>query len=480
MPGTNPTPYQPMRAPRGAEISCRGWQQEAALRLLMNSLDPEVAERPEELVPCGAIGRVARDWEALRAIAASLRRLGDDETLLVQSGAAAEVRGTSGEAPRVLIEGPGWGYAGTRGALATAYEIFAGAARRHFGGTLAGRLVICSGMGGTGGALSPAATALGAAFLGIDADSEAVKRRVKAGYCDLLVNSLDEALRILKNAVRTRQASSVGLTGNCADVLPALAKRGVVPDLLTDQTPAGEHSGEYLPQGLSFEQAAELRLRDEVTYRRRIVHSIAAHVRAILDLQKLGALAFEFGNGIGHAARDAARERGGDAAEAITDGIAEFLGPRYRQGYVPTLWVALSGEAADIAHLDEIILPLVASDETAAAEIELARRLPRFHGLPARAVWLRAADRGAVASQCNQLVPAGLSGPVALMGGYHGAEASIPYPPTGTARGWPPSAVLQALSGACWAALENRTGKILHLIHWCVVLNGKAEVEGRI
>ncbi len=280
--------YQPVRAPRGSALSCKGWQQEAALRMLMNNLDPEVAEKPEDLIVYGGRGKAARNWNCYHAIVASLRSLENDETLLVQSGKPVGIFRTHSYAPRVLIANSNlvghwsdwkhfdeldraglmmygqmtagsWIYIGSQGILQGTYETFAAAARQHFGGDLAGKLVVTGGMGGMGGAQPLAATLNGAAFLGIDVDPERIKRRVKMGYCDVMVNDLDEALRILKNAVRKREATSVGLTGNCADILPELARRGVVPDLLTDQTSAHDPIGGYIPQGLDVAQAAELR-----------------------------------------------------------------------------------------------------------------------------------------------------------------------------------------------------------------------------
>jgi len=321
------TGYQPVRAPRGAAISCKSWQQEGALRMLMNNLDPEVAEKPEELIIYGGRGKAARNWKCFHAIVASLRALENDETLLVQSGKPVGIFRTHSYAPRVLIANSNlvghwsdwthfdeldraglmmygqmtagsWIYIGTQGILQGTYETFAAAGRKHFVGDLAGKLIASGGMGGMGGAQPLAATLNGAAFLGIDVDPERIKRRVKTGYCDVMVNDLDEALRILKNAVRKREATSVGLVGNCADVVPELARRGVVPDLLTDQTSAHDPVGGYIPQGLDVAQAAELRNADPVAYRKRALESIGKHVEGMLALQKLGSVTFDYGNNI--------------------------------------------------------------------------------------------------------------------------------------------------------------------------------------
>ena len=319
--------YQPVRAPRGATLFCKGWQQEAAMRMLMNNLDPEVAEKPEDLIVYGGRGKAARNWNCYHAIVASLRSLESDETLLVQSGKPVGIFRTHSYAPRVLIANSNlvghwsdwkhfdeldraglmmygqmtagsWIYIGSQGIVQGTYETFAAAARQHFKGDLAGKLVVSGGMGGMGGAQPLAATLNGAAFLGIDVDPEQIKRRVKTGYCDVMVNDLDEALRILKNAVRKKEATSVGLVGNCADVIPELARRGVLPDLLTDQTSAHDPIGGYIPQGLDVAQAVELRKTDAAGYEKRSLESIARHVEGMLALQKMGAVTFDYGNNI--------------------------------------------------------------------------------------------------------------------------------------------------------------------------------------
>src|SRR5215475_311102 len=301
----------PFRAARGTQISCKGWQQEAALRMLMNNLDPDVAEKPEDLVVYGGTGKAARNWESFHAIVRSLKDLAADETLLVQSGKPVAVFRTHEYAPRVLLcnsnlvghfnnweefneldraglmmygqmTAGSWIYIGTQGILQGTYETFAAAARQHFGGDLSGKLVVSGGMGGMGGAQPLAATMNGAAFLGIDIDPERIKKRLKTGYCDVMVTSLDEALRILKNAVRTKEATSVGLVGNCADLIPEMAKRGVVPDVLTDQTSAHDPIGGYVPNGMTLQAALELRKTNPVDYRKRSIAARGEHVRGML------------------------------------------------------------------------------------------------------------------------------------------------------------------------------------------------------
>src|SRR5713101_3778745 len=317
----------PFRAARGTEISCKGWQQEAALRMLMNNLDPEVAEKPEDLVVYGGTGKAARNWECFHAIVKSLRGLANDETLLVQSGKPVGIFRTHEYAPRVLLcnsnlvghwnnwdkfhefdraglmmygqmTAGSWIYIGTQGILQGTYETFAAAAKKHFGGDLKGKLVVSGGIGGMGGAQPLAATMNGAAFLGIDVDPERIKKRLKTGYIDVMVTSLDEALRILKNAVRKGEATSVGLVGNCADLIPELAKRGVVPDLLTDQTSAHDPIGGYVPNKMTLAAALELRERNPDEYKKHALAAIAQHVCGMLDLQKLGAVTFDYGNNI--------------------------------------------------------------------------------------------------------------------------------------------------------------------------------------
>src|SRR5579862_1895348 len=412
------TSYAPVRAPRGTELSCQGWQQEAALRMLMNCLDPEVAERPSELIVGAGVARPVRDGESFHAIAASLRELGNDQTLLVQSGAPAGVVPLQSSAPRVFMAGasvPGsvaaWTYTGSQLALLVAHETFGAVALRRFGGTLAGRLVIAGGMGGAGGAQALAATLHGAAFLGIDVDPERIKRRVKTGYCDLMVNDVDEALRILKNAVRRREAASVGLVGNCADVIPALAHRGVVPDLITDRTSAHDPVNGYIPNRQTIAQADDLRRRDPQEYRRRALDSIAAHVRGILEMRRLGAVAFDFGNGIGALA----------CGQGVTDAcdlpgfVAEYLQPALAEGYSPLQWVALSGDASDLARADRLAVELFPENDRLRAWLALAKRRLRPQGLPARAAWLSAAERSAFGIALNERVARGeLQAPVVL------------------------------------------------------------------
>src|ERR1700734_1022076 len=418
--------YTPIRAPRGTNISCKGWPQEAAMRMLMNNLDEEVAERPRDLVVYGGTGRAARSWEAYHAIVASLKSLANDETLLVQSGKPVGIFRTHPYAPRVLIANSNlvghwsnwkhfdeldraglmmygqmtagsWIYIGTQGILQGTYETFAAAGRKHFKGDLAGKLIASGGMGGMGGAQPLAATLNGAAFLGIDVDPERIKRRVKTGYCDVMVNNLDEALRILKNAVRKREATSVGLVGNCADVIPELARRGVVPDLLTDQTSAHDPIGGYIPQGLDVAQADELRKSDPDAYRKRSLESMAKHVEGMLALQKLGSITFDYGNNI----RTFAFEQGVKNAYDFPGFLPAYIRPLFCEGRGPFRWAALSGEPSDIATTDAAILDLFPQNEALARWIRMAQEKVHFQGLPARICWLGYGERDLAGQRFN-------------------------------------------------------------------------------
>src|ERR1700724_3436319 len=428
----SPTNKGPFKSPRGTEITCKGWQQEAALRMLMNNLDPEVAEKPEDLVVYGGTGRAARNWECFHAIVRSLRELAADETLLVQSGKPIGILTQHEYAPRVVLcnsnlvgqwdnwdkfneldragltmygqmTAGSWIYIGTQGILQGTYETFASVAKKHFAGDLAGKLVVTGGMGGMGGAQPLAATMNGAAFLGIDVDPERIKRRVKAGYCDVMVTSLDEALRILKNAVRKREATSVGLVGNCADLIPELAKRGVLPDLLTDQTSAHDPLNGYVPNGMTLEAALELRQRDPQGYQEKSLDAMARHVEGMLRLQKMGAVTFDYGNNI----RTFAFQRGVKNAYDFPGFVPAYIRPLFCEGRGPFRWVALSGEPSDIAVTDDLILEMFPDNHILRRWIDLARRRIKFQGLPARICWLGYGERAEFGLAMNDLVKKG-------------------------------------------------------------------------
>jgi urocanate hydratase len=483
----------PFRAPRGTELSCKGWQQEAALRMLLNNLDPEVAEKPEDLVVYGGTGKAARNWDCFHAIVKSLRALENDETLLVQSGKPVAVFRTHDYAPRVLLcnsnlvghwnnwekfnefdraglmmygqmTAGSWIYIGTQGILQGTYETFAAAARKHFASDLTGKLVVTGGMGGMGGAQPLAATMNGAAFLGIDVDPERIKRRVKTGYCDVMVTSLDEALRILKNAVRKGEAASVGLVGNCADVIPELAKRGVVPDVLTDQTSAHDPIGGYVPNGMTLDAAIALREKDPQEYRKHSLAAMARHVQGMLDLQKLGAVTFDYGNNI----RTFAFEHGVKNAYDFPGFVPAYIRPLFCEGKGPFRWAALSGEASDIARTDQLVLEMFPQNEHLARWIKLAQKRVKFQGLPSRICWLGYGERDKFGLALNDLVAKGeLKAPV-VIGRDHldcGSVAS-PYRETeamldgsDAIADWPLlNALVSAASGASWVSIHNGGG----------------------
>jgi urocanate hydratase len=483
----------PFKSPRGRQISCKGWQQEAAMRMLMNNLDPEVAEKPDDLVVYGGTGKAARNWECFHAIVRSLKELAADETLLVQSGKPVAVFRTHEYAPRVLLcnsnlvghwnnwerfneldraglmmygqmTAGSWIYIGTQGILQGTYETFAAVAAKHFSGDLAGKLVVTGGMGGMGGAQPLAATMNGAAFLGIDVDPERIKRRVKTGYCDVMVTNLEEALRILKNAVRKREATSVGLVGNCADVIPELARRGVVPDVLTDQTSAHDPLNGYVPNGMSLEAAFQLRRENPADYKKRSMAAMADHVQGMLDLQTLGAITFDYGNNI----RTFAFEQGLKNAYDFPGFVPAYIRPLFCEGKGPFRWAALSGEASDIARTDQLVLEMFPGDEHLSRWIKLAQKRVRFQGLPSRICWLGYGERDKFGLALNDLVSKGeLKAPI-VIGRDHldcGSVAS-PYRETESMldgsdaiADWPLlNALLNTASGASWVSIHNGGG----------------------
>jgi len=482
-----------IRAPRGTSLRCRGWKQEAALRMLMNNLDPDVAERPADLVVYGGTGKAARDWPSFHAIVRELENLGGDESLLVQSGRPVGVFRTHEEAPRVLIANANlvghwsnweqfraleklglimygqmtagsWIYIGTQGILQGTYETFAAAARKHFGGSLAGRLVVTGGLGGMGGAQPLAATMNLAAFLGIEVDSARIRKRIQTGYCDAMARDLDEALAMLRAAIADGRPISVGLAGNCAEVLPELVRRGIVPDLLTDQTSAHDPLNGYIPAGYNVEQAAEFRARDPEGYLNASLDSIATHVRAMLDLQRLGAITFDYGNNI----RRFAADRGVTDAFRIPGFVPEYIRPLFCEGRGPFRWVALSGDPADIAATDQAVCRMFSSNPTLSRWISLAREKVHFQGLPARICWLGYGERAEFALEMNRMVASGkLQAPI-VIGRDHldcGSVAS-PYRETeamldasDAVADWPIlNALLNTACGASWVSVHNGGG----------------------
>jgi urocanate hydratase len=482
-----------VHAPRGAQLSCKGWHQEAALRCLMNNLDPDVAERPEELIVYGGAGKAARNWAAFDAIVRELRALENDETLLVQSGKPVAVFRTHEHAPRVLIANSNlvgawanwehfhelerrglmmygqmtagsWIYIGTQGIVQGTFETFAAMADRQFGGDLSGRLVVSGGMGGMGGAQPLAATLNGAVFLGIDVDPVRIERRVRTGYCDRIAMTLDEALDIVEDAREQKRAVSVGLVGNCAEILPELVRRGVHVDAVTDQTSAHDPLNGYVPAGMSLDDAVELRASDPAAYVEKSMASMAQHVEAMLALKRAGAIAFDYGNNIRKQAFDAGCK---DAFE-IPGFVPEYIRPLFCEGKGPFRWVALSGDPEDIRKTDDLALEMFPEDRTLNRWLRLARDRVHFQGLPARICWLGYGERAEMGEAINDLVKRGdLKAPIAI-GRDHLDTGSVASPFRETegmkdgsdaVADWPIlNALLNTASGASWVSFHHGGG----------------------
>jgi urocanate hydratase len=513
------THAMPITAPRGTTLSCKGWHQEAALRMLMNNLDPAVAERPDELIVYGGSGKAARNWECYERIVATLRRLENDETLLVQSGKPVGVFRTHDEAPRVLIANAhlvprwatwdefrrlealgltmygqmtagSWIYIGTQGILQGTYETCAECARQHFGGTLAGRLVVTGGLGGMGGAQPLAATMNGGAFLGVDVDESRIRRRVETRYCDRLETDLDRALTLVDDARRRRQPLSVGLVGNIAEVLPELVRRGVVPDVLTDQTSAHDLRLGYIPAGLDLDQAAELRERDPAAYEARVLDSMTTHIRAMLDLQARGAVTFDYGNNLRGQVAD---HRGMREAFTIPGFVPAFIRPLFCRGAGPFRWAALSGDPADIAETDRAVLETFPRNDALARWIRQASERVAFQGLPARICWLEYGERAEMGLRFNWLVKQGKVRAPIVIGRDHLDTGSVASPNRETEAmrdgsdaiaDWPLlNALLNTACGASWVSLHHGGGVgIGYSIHagMVAVADGTASADRRL
>jgi urocanate hydratase len=503
-----------IRSPRGTSLRCKGWPQEAALRMLHNNLDPEVAENPDQLIVYGGTGRAARDWPSFHAIVRSLEALENDETLLVQSGRPVGIFRTHPDAPRVLIANSNlvgrwsnwdefnrleklgltmygqmtagsWIYIGSQGIVQGTFETFASLARKHFSGSLAGMLIVSGGMGGMGGAQPLAATMNGARFLGIDVDGARIERRIQTGYCDRIAQSLDEALAALAGD----DAVSVGLVGNCADVLPELVRRGIVPDIVTDQTSAHDPLNGYVPNGMPLQDAVALRTRDPEQYKARAMAAMAVHVEAMLALQKAGAVAFDYGNNI----RTFAQQAGVARAFDIPGFVPEYIRPLFCEGRGPFRWVALSGDPMDIRRTDELALELFPRDTTLARWIPLAQQRIRFQGLPARICWLGYGERAEFGLAINRLVRSGeISAPI-VIGRDHLDAGSVasPFRETEGMRDgsdaiadWPLlNALVNTAAGATWVSIHNGGGVgIGYSQHagMVVVADGTREADRRL
>jgi urocanate hydratase len=482
-----------IRAPRGARLRTKGWQQEAALRMLMNNLDPEVAEAPDQLVVYGGTGKAARDWPCFHAIVRALESLENDETLLIQSGKPVGILRTHTMAPRVLIANSNlvgkwsnwevfreleqkglmmygqmtagsWIYIGSQGIVQGTYETFAEAGRKHFGGSLEGKLIVSGGMGGMGGAQPLAATMTGACFLGIDVDPKRIQKRVESGYCDRMATTVDEALQLLAEARREGAARSVGLVGNAADVLPELLRRNVIPEIVTDQTSAHDPLNGYVPNGLSFEAALTLRQQDSEQYVSRSMAAMGKHVEAMLALKRRGSVVFDYGNNL----RTNAKLAGVEDAFDIPGFVPEYIRPLFCEGKGPFRWVALSGDAEDIRKTDQLVLSLFPGDEGLKRWIKLAGERIQFQGLPARICWLGYGQRAKLGLAINELVRSGeITAPI-VIGRDHLDTGSVasPYRETeGMLDGsdavadWPLlNALVNTAAGASWVSIHNGGG----------------------
>jgi urocanate hydratase len=507
-----------IRAPRGTALSCKGWAQEAALRMLMNNLDPDVAERPDELIVYGGSGKAARNWEAFDAIVESLRRLEHDETLLVQSGKPVGVFRTHAGAPRVLIANamlvPAWAtwenfrdlehrgltmygqmtagswiYIGTQGILQGTYETFAAAARKHFAGNLAGKLVVTAGLGGMGGAQPLAATMNGAAALVVEVDRHRIERRLATKYVDEATTSLDEALARVAQWTAARVARSIALEGNAADVLPELVRRGVIPDVLTDQTSAHDALNGYVPHGMSLAEAGRLREHQPEAYVERAMAAMAHHVEAMLALKQRGAITFDYGNNI----RAQARRAGVANAFDIPGFVPEYVRPLFCEGKGPFRWAALSGDPEDIRATDDAALEMFADDDALCRWIRVARERVAFQGLPARIFWLGYGERARFGLKINELVRRGVIKAPIVIGRDHLDTGSVasPYRETEGMRDgsdaiadWPIlNALLNASAGATWVSVHHGGGVgIGYSLHagMVIVADGTREADERL
>ena len=507
-----------VRAPRGTEISCKGWAQEAALRMLMNNLDPDVAEHPDRLVVYGGTGRAARNWASFDAIVHSLRHLGNDETLLIQSGKPVGVFPTHEHAPRVLIANSNlvgrwatwehfrelekrglmmygqmtagsWIYIGTQGILQGTYETFGAMAEKHFGGTLKGKWALTGGMGGMGGAQPLAATMNEGSMLCIEIDETRIQRRLDTRYCDRMTDDLDEALSLIRDATENEKAVSIGLVGNCAEILPEIVKRGVVPDIVTDQTSAHDPLNGYVPAGLNLNEAEALRTHDPDEYVRRSMESMRVHCEAIVALQDAGAIAVDYGNNL----RGYAEDAGFAGAFSYPGFVPAYIRDLFCEGKGPFRWVALSGDPEDIHRTDQLVLEMFPEDEHLCRWIRMANEKVAFQGLPARICWLGQGARAQFGLAINDLVASGeISAPI-VIGRDHLDTGSVASPNretegmldgTDAVADWPIlNALLNTASGSSWVSFHHGGGVgIGNSLHagQVIVADGSAEMASRL
>lgn len=507
-----------IKAPRGAGITCKSWATESAMRMLMNNLDRDVAEMPDQLIVYGGTGKAARNWEAFDKIVSALKGLENDETLLVQSGKPVGIFKTFEHAPRVLIanallvpkwatwdefnrlEAMGltmygqmtagsWIYIGTQGILQGTYETFAACAEKYFDGSLAGKFILTAGMGGMGGAQPLAGTMNSAVILDVEVDRKRIERRIKQGFCDVLVDKLDEALKLVNEARKNKTPKSIGLVGNAAETHSELVKKRVVPDIVTDQTSAHDELNGYVPAGLPFEKALELRKTNPKDYIKRSFESMAKQVSAMLEMQKQGAIVFEYGNNL----RGQAQKMNVENAFKIPGFVNEYIRPYFCEGKGPFRWVALSGEPKDIYATDEAVLNEFPENETLKRWISLAQKRVPFQGLPARICWLGYGERARFGKVINKLVRDGkISAPI-VIGRDHLDTGSVASPNRETEgmqdgsdaiADWPIlNALLNTASGATWVSVHHGGGVgIGNSIHagMVVVADGTPEMEKRL
>ncbi len=507
-----------IKAPTGTKLTCKGWLQEAAMRMLMNNLDPEVAEKPEELIVYGGGGKAARNWAAYEAIIDSLKKLENDETLVVQSGKPVAVFKTHLDAPRVIISNamlvPDWAtwdefrrldalgltmyghmtagswiYIGTQGILQGTYETFAECARQHFGGNLSGKFLLTAGLGGMGGAQPLAATMNGAAFLGVEVDPVRIKKRLDTGYLDIMTENLDEALNLVMDAKENKKALSVGLVGNAGEILPEILKRNIIPDVLTDQTSAHDVLNGYVPMGISLQEAFELRSSDPAKYMNLARKTIVEHVKAMLAFQEKGAVTFDYGNNI----RGEAKENGVTNAFDIPGFVPEYIRPLFCDGKGPFRWAALSGDPEDIYKTDKAVIETFPEDTALINWIQMAQKKVHFQGLPARICWLGYGARAKMGKIFNQLVAEGKVKAPIVIGRDHLDCGSVASPNRETEAmkdgsdaiaDWPIlNALLNAIGGASWVSVHHGggvgIGKSIHA-GMVIVADGTPEAEKRL
>lgn len=511
-------PIKNIKAPHGTELTCKGWIQEAAMRMLMNNLDPEVAENPDELIIYGGSGKAARNWEAYQAIINTLKTLENDETMIVQSGKPVAVFRTHADAPRVIISNsmlvPDWAtwdefrrlealgltmygqmtagswiYIGTQGILQGTYETFASCAKKYFGGSLKGKFLLTAGLGGMGGAQPLAATMNGAAFLGIDVDPSRIQKRIDTGYIDYMTYDLEEALRMVLKAKEKGEALSIGLVGNAGELLPEILGKNIIPDILTDQTSAHDTLNGYVPMGMTFEEALNLRTENPEEYIKLSKATIVEHVKAMLEFQKRGAIAFDYGNNI----RGEAKDNGVENAFDIPGFVPEYIRPLFCDGKGPFRWAALSGDPNDIYETDKAVIETFPEDEALVRWIKLAQEKVHFQGLPSRICWLGYGDRAKMGKIFNDLVAEGkVSAPI-VIGRDHldcGSVASPNRETEGMLDGsdaiadWPIiNALMNAIGGASWVSVHHGggvgIGKSIHA-GMVVVADGTPEAEKRL